>query len=145
MPSPGHNTRGEVAYVLEGCALGRHNDIGRQARTQSVYGRAPRWPRSPARSIGYVFQNLSALCHGSGSTRQTGDVSRKRCPIDTDHEVPARPREDYDLIRSILGNAVEGINNLRMGLCRESERLSVMLGSCIDQHAFRILCQLQAA
>jgi hypothetical protein len=43
-----------------------------------------------------------------------------------------------------LRNPVEGIDNLRMGLCRESERPSVAM-ELHDQHAFRIPSQLQAA
>ena len=40
-------------------------------------------------------------------------------------------------IRSILGNPVEGIDNLRIGLCRECERSSVAMESD-DQHAFGV-------
>src|SRR5277367_1404161 len=72
-----------------------------------------------------------------------GDVLERR-PVNPEHEVPACPREDYDLVRSILRNPVEGIDNLCMGLCRESERPSVAM-ELHDQHALRIPRQLQAA
>src|SRR5580693_3116746 len=72
-----------------------------------------------------------------------GNVGERR-PIHTDHEVPSRPREDYDLIRSILRNPVEGIDNLRMGFCRECERSSVVM-KLDDQHAFGVSSQLHVA
>src|SRR5580698_5148924 len=93
--------------------------------------------------IGYVFQNLNAFIMDLAPHAGIGGVGERR-PINTDHEVPSRPREDYYLIRSILGNPVEGIDNLRMCLCRESERPSIVM-ELHDQHAFGVPCQLQAA
>jgi hypothetical protein len=58
--------------------------------------------------VSYVFQNLNAFVMGLAPHPGIRYVFERR-PIDTDHEVPARPRENYDLIRSILRNPVEGI------------------------------------
>src|ERR1700719_3769457 len=52
-------------------------------------------------NVGYVFQDLRALVVGLAPYAGIGNVAERR-PIHTDHEVPSRPREDYDLIRSIL-------------------------------------------
>src|SRR5579871_3257432 len=86
--------------------------------------------------IRYVFQNLNAFVMDLAPYAGIGDVF-ERLPIDANHEVPARAGEDDDLVRPILRNPVEGIDNLGMGLCGESERPTVAM-KLGDQHAVRI-------
>lgn len=91
-------------------------------------------------NVGYIFQDLNAFVMDLAPYSGIGNVGERR-PIHTDHEVPSRPREDNDLIRSILRNPVERIDNLRMGLCRECERAAVAM-ELDDQHAFGVSGQL---
>jgi hypothetical protein len=49
-----------------------------------------------------------------------GDVAEGR-EIDFGNELPACSRQNHNLVRSILGDPVKGIDKLRMILCRESE------------------------
>src|SRR5580698_1886965 len=139
----GHNTRGEVAYVLERRTLGRNNDVGQERVLRMDMGTSLDGCNDRHANVGYVFQDLSALVMGLAPYAGIGNVAERR-PIHADHKVPSRPREDYDLIRSILGNPVEGVNNFRVGLCRESERSSIVM-ELYDQHAFVVSRQLHVA
>src|ERR1700758_1728946 len=93
--------------------------------------------------IGYVFQNLNALVMDLAPYLWIRYVF-EGLPIDADHEVPASAGEDYDLIRPILGNPVEGVNNFRMGLGREGERPPGAV-ELYAQPACGVSCQLDTA
>ena len=97
----GHNTRSEVAYVLERRTLGRNNDVGQERLLRMDIGTPLDGCNDRHANVGYVFQDLSALVMGLAPYAGIGNVAERR-PIHTDHKVPSRPREDYDLIRSIL-------------------------------------------
>ena len=55
-----------------------------------------------------------------------GDVA-ERSPVDIRNELPARARQDYDLVRSILPDPVEGLDKLRVSLRVHSERSAVVV------------------
>src|SRR4029077_17877615 len=55
---------------------------------------------------------------------------------------PTSAREDYDLVRSVLSNPVEGIDKFRVRLRRHNERPAVAV-ELSDEYAFGIARQLQ--
>ena len=63
--------------------------------------------------VGYVFQNLNAFVVNLTPDARIGDIT-ERGPIDISNELPACARQDYDLVRSILRNPIEGIDKLRV-------------------------------
>src|SRR2546425_12874158 len=91
--------------------------------------------------IGYVFQNLNAFIVNLAPNAGIGGIA-ERGPIDISNELPTSAREDYDLVRSVLSNPVEGIDKFRVRLRRHNERpaVAVELG---DQYAFGVARQLQ--
>src|SRR4030095_2534725 len=93
--------------------------------------------------VGYVFQNLNAFVVNLTPDAGIEDIA-ERGPIDISNELPACAREDYDLVRSILRNPVEGIDKFRVILRGHNERpaAAVEFG---DQHAVAVARQLQAA
>src|ERR1700720_4987 len=90
--------------------------------------------------VGYVFQNLNAFVVNLTPDAGIGDIA-ERGPIDISNELTPCAREDYDLVRSILRNPVEGIDKFRMRLRGHNERpaVAVELG---NQHTFVISFQL---
>src|SRR5437667_8263640 len=93
--------------------------------------------------IGYIFQNLNAFVVNLAPNAGIGGIAERR-PIDISNELPTSAREDYDLVRSVLSNPVEGIDKFRVRLRRHNERpaVAVELG---DQYAFGVARQLQVA
>src|SRR3984885_12260971 len=63
--------------------------------------------------VGYIFQNLNAFVVNLTPDAGIGDVA-ERGPIHISNELPACARQDYDLVGSILRNAVEGIDEFRV-------------------------------
>jgi hypothetical protein len=63
--------------------------------------------------------------------------------IDTVNELPARSSQDHDLVRAILPNAVECIDEIAVILRRKREwpTIGMKLG---DQYSFGISSQLEA-
>jgi hypothetical protein len=51
--------------------------------------------------VGYVFQNLNTLVVNLAPNAWIGDVA-ERGPSDISNKLPARARQDYDLVPSIL-------------------------------------------
>ena len=68
-----------------------------------------------------------------------GDIA-KRGPIDIGNETTCTGK-DYDLVRSILRNPVEGLDKFGVRLRGHDERPAVVVGLS-DQHTFVISCQL---
>src|SRR5882724_7419788 len=91
--------------------------------------------------VGDIFQNLNAFVVNLAPNAGIGGIA-ERGPIDISNELPTSAREDYDLVRSILTNPVEGIDKFRVRMRRHNERpaVAVELG---DQYAFRVARQLQ--
>src|SRR6202047_1041191 len=93
--------------------------------------------------VGYVCQNLTAFVVNLAPDAGIGNIA-KRVPIDPDNEVASCTRQYDDLVRSILRNAVKGIHDLRMVLCRESARPAIAV-KFDNQHAVGISRQLHRA
>src|SRR6476660_1547680 len=92
--------------------------------------------------VGYVFQNLNAFVVNLTPDAGIGDIA-ERGPIDIGNEFPTCAREDYDLVRSILRNPVEGIDKFCVRLRGHDERPAVAV-ELSNQHAVVISCELQA-
>src|SRR5580765_1886031 len=92
--------------------------------------------------IGYIFQNLNAFVVNLAPNAGIGGIA-ERGPIDISNELPTSAREDYDLVRSVLRNPVEGIDKFRVRLRRHDERPAVAV-ELSNQHAVVISCELQA-
>ncbi len=90
--------------------------------------------------VGYIFQNLNAFVVNLAPNAGIGDIA-ERGPIDISNELPTCAREDYDLVRSILRNPVEGIDKFRVRLRGHNERPAVAV-EFSDQYTFGISCQL---
>src|ERR1700746_3597314 len=91
--------------------------------------------------VGYVFQHLNAFVVNLTPDAGIGDIA-ERGPIDISNEFPTCAREDYDLVRSILRNAVEGTDKFRVSWRGHNERPAVAV-ELSNQHTFVISCQLQ--
>src|SRR6267378_6779997 len=93
--------------------------------------------------IGYIFEDLNAFVVNLAPNARIGDVAEGR-EIDFGNELPARSRQNHNLVLSIPGDPVKGVDKLRMILCGESERptLGVKFG---NQHTVSIPRQLQAS
>src|SRR6202023_3063572 len=74
--------------------------------------------------VGYIFQSLHAFVVNLAPNAGIGDIA-ERGPIDICNELPTCAREDYDLVRSILRNPVEGIDKFRVSLRGHNERPAV--------------------
>src|SRR5229473_8220635 len=74
--------------------------------------------------VGYVFQSLNAFVVNLAPNARIGDIA-ERGPIDIGNELPTCTREDYDLVRPILRNPVEGIDKFRVSLRAHNERPAV--------------------
>src|SRR5271169_5886632 len=74
--------------------------------------------------VGYVFQNLNTFIVNLAPDAGIGDVAEGG-PIDISNELPACARKDYDLVRSILRNPVEGIDKFRVRLRGHNARPAV--------------------
>src|SRR6202166_1118932 len=90
--------------------------------------------------VGYVFQNLNALVVDLAPNAGIGGIA-ERGPIDVSNEVATCARQNYDLVRSILRNPVEGIDKFRVRLRGHNERSAVAV-ELSNQHTFVISCQL---
>src|SRR5580692_5296202 len=91
--------------------------------------------------VGYVFQSLNAFVVNLAPNPGIGDIA-ERGPLHIGNELPTCAREDHDLVRSILGNPVEGFDKLRMGWRAHNERPAVAV-KLSNQHAFVISRELQ--
>src|SRR5260221_9383674 len=74
--------------------------------------------------VGYVFQNLNAFVVNLTPDAGIGDIA-ERGPIDISNEPPTCARQDYDLVRPILRNAVKGIDEFRVSWRAHNERPTV--------------------
>src|ERR1700719_3775838 len=90
--------------------------------------------------VGYVFQNLNAFVVNLAPNAGIGDIA-ERGPLDIRNELATCSREDYDLVRSILRNPVEGLDKFRVSLRGHNERAAVAV-ELSNQHTFVISCQL---
>src|ERR1700746_3829513 len=90
--------------------------------------------------VGYVFQSLNAFVVNLAPNAGIGDIAERR-PIDISNELPTCTREDYDLVRSILRNPVEGIDQFRVSLRGHNERAAVDV-ELSNEHTFVISGQL---
>ena len=63
--------------------------------------------------IGDIFQHLNTFVVNLAPNAGIGDIAERR-PIDIGNKLPTCAREDYDLVGSILRNAVEGIDEFRV-------------------------------
>src|SRR5580692_8355960 len=86
--------------------------------------------------VGYVFQNLTAFVVNLVPNTGIGNIA-ERVPIDPDNEIAFCARQYDDLVCSILRNAVKGIHNLGMVLCRESAPPAIAV-KFDNQHAVGI-------
>src|SRR6267143_4753892 len=93
--------------------------------------------------IGYIFEELSAFIVNLAPNARIGDVAEGR-EIDFGNELPACSRQNHNLVLSILGDPVKGIDELRMILCRESEG-PVLAVKFDNEYTVSIPRQLQAA
>src|ERR1700739_2832912 len=91
--------------------------------------------------VGKVFQSLNAFVMNLAPNTRIGDIA-ERGPFDVSNELSARARQDYDLVRPVLRNPVEGIDKFRVGWRRHNERpaVAVELG---DQYALGVARQLE--
>src|SRR5580692_1391880 len=89
--------------------------------------------------VGYVFQNLNTFVMNLTPDAGIGDIA-ERGPIDIRNEPPTCARQDYDLVRPILRNPVEGIDKFRVRLRGHDERSAVVV-EFSNQHTFVIACQ----
>src|SRR5579862_3389604 len=71
-------------------------------------------------NVGYILQNLNAFVVNLAPNAGIGGIA-KRGPIDIRNELPTSAREDYDLVRSILRNSVEGIDKFCVRLRGHNE------------------------
>src|ERR1700731_1918183 len=76
--------------------------------------------------VGYVFQNLNAFVVNLAPNAGIGGIA-ERGPIDISNELPTCAREDYDLVRSILPDPVEGIDKFCVRLRGHNERPAVVM------------------
>jgi hypothetical protein len=90
--------------------------------------------------VGYIFQSLNAFVVNLAPNPGIGDIA-ERGPIDISNELPTCAREDYDLVRSILRNPVEGIDKFSVSLRGHNERPAVAV-ELSNEHTFVISGQL---
>ena len=93
--------------------------------------------------IGHIFKDLTALVMSLAPNAGIGHIAESG-EINSRNEITARTGQDYDLVRSILGDPVKGVEKLCMVLSGEGERPAVAV-KFSNQHTFVVSCQLQAA
>src|ERR1700739_4206115 len=91
--------------------------------------------------VGQVFQSLNTFVVNLAPNAGIRDIA-ERGPLDIGNELPASARQDYDLVRSILRNPVEGIDKFRVSLRGHNARPALDV-EFSNQHAFVISCQLK--
>src|ERR1700746_2981377 len=91
--------------------------------------------------VGYVFQSLNAFVVNLAPNAGIGDIA-ERGPIDIGNKLPTCAREDYDLVRPILRNPVEGLDKFRVSLRAHNERPAVVV-EFGNQHTLVVSSQLQ--
>src|SRR5580700_8387829 len=74
--------------------------------------------------VGYVFQNLNAFVVNLTPDAGIGDIA-ERGPIDISNELPTCARQDYNLVRPVLRNAVESIDKFCVRWRGHDERSAV--------------------
>src|SRR5580692_2485450 len=89
--------------------------------------------------VGNVFQNLNAFVVDLTPDAGIGDIA-ERGPIDIRNELPTCARQDYNLVRPILCNPVEGIDEFCVSWRGHSERSAVRV-EFSNQHTLIIACQ----
>src|ERR1700733_13492180 len=89
--------------------------------------------------VGYIFQHLNAFVVNLAPNTGIGDIA-ERGPIDIGNE-PTCTSQNYDLVRSILRNSVEGIDKFGVRLRGHNARAAVAV-ELSNQHTFVIACQL---
>ena len=142
-PVARHNTAREMGRVVERCAFCRHNYVGKQGilgvHMCAALNRCDHWHAY----VGDILYNLNAFIMNLAPDTGIGDVAEGR-EIDTGDEVATCSGQDHDLVRPILRDPVESVDELGVVLRRESERAAVgmKLG---DQDAFGVSRQVQAA
>src|ERR1700722_6936879 len=91
--------------------------------------------------VGYIFQSLNAFVVNLAPNPGIGDIAEGG-PIDISNELATCPGEDYDLVRSILRNPVEGIDQVRVSVRGHNERPAVVM-ELSNEHTFVVSGQLQ--
>src|SRR6202034_112795 len=89
--------------------------------------------------VGYIFQDLNAFVVNLAPNAGIGGIA-ERGPIDISNELPTSARQDYDLVRPILRNPVEGIDEFCVSWRGHSERSAVGVAFS-NQHTLIIACQ----
>src|SRR5271155_424066 len=90
--------------------------------------------------VGYVFQNLNAFVVNLAPDAGIGDIA-ERGPIDVSNEFPTCARQNYDLVRTVLRDPVEGLDKFGVSFRAHNERSAVAV-ELSNQHTFVISCQL---
>jgi hypothetical protein len=93
--------------------------------------------------VGYILQNLNAFVVNLAPNAGIGGIAEGG-PIDISNELPTSAREDYDFVRSILPNSVEGIDKFRVRSRGHNEWPAVAV-ELSDKYAFGVARQLQIA
>src|SRR6266568_8710480 len=91
--------------------------------------------------VGYVFQSLNAFIVNLAPDAGIGGVTEGG-PIDINNKLPTCAREDYDLVRPILRNPVEGLDKFCVSLRAHNERPAVVV-ELSNQYTLVISCQFQ--
>src|SRR6266702_4107349 len=89
--------------------------------------------------VSYILQNLNAFVVNLAPNGGIGDIAKGR-KIDFGNKLPACSCQNHDLVLSILGDPVKGIDELCVILCRESERTAPAV-KCGNQNTVGISCQ----
>src|SRR5437899_4983412 len=71
-----------------------------------------------------ILENLNTLVVHLAPDIRVGDIAERR-KVDPRDELPARSRQDHDLIRPILGNPIEGLHEVGMILPRKGQRATI--------------------
>ena len=93
--------------------------------------------------VGQVFQGLNTFVVNLAPNTRIRDIA-ERGPFDVGNKLSSGASQDYDLVRSILGHAIKGVDEFRVILCGESEWSSAAV-TFDDQHSFGVTGQPQAA
>src|SRR5580700_9862283 len=91
--------------------------------------------------VGYILQNLDAFVVNLAPNAGIGGVA-ERGPVNISNELPTSAREDYDLVRSILRNSVEGIDKFGMRLRGHNEWPAAAV-ELSDEYALGVARELQ--
>src|SRR5580700_4071508 len=91
--------------------------------------------------VGDIFQNLNTFVVNLAPNAGIGAIA-ERGPIHISNELPASAREDYDLVRSILRNPVEGIDKFRVRLRGHNEWPAAAV-ELSDEYALGVARELQ--